>query len=76
MSCSATETCHTPKLTRLLSIPTVNSSIDLEGTDDSGFKTLDKAVTRPVEISLGKFKPGLVVTRSGQMIKPPNRLRL
>ena len=53
----------------VISVPTVDNDIELEGSDDSGCKSSDTAITRPSE-----SEPGPVVTRSGRVIKPPNRL--
>ena len=53
----------------VISVPTVDNDIELEGSDDSGCKSSDSARTRPSE-----SEPGPVVTRSGRVIKPPNRL--
>ncbi|KAK2549424.1 hypothetical protein P5673_030098 [Acropora cervicornis] len=52
-----------------ISVPTVDNDIELEGSDESGCKSSDTAITRPCE-----SEPGPVVTRSGRVIKPPNRL--
>ena len=52
-----------------ISVPTVDNDIELEGSDDSGCNSSDTAITRPSESG-----PGPVVTRSGRVIKPPNRL--
>ena len=53
----------------VISAPTVDNDIELEGSDDSGCKSSDTAIARPSE-----SEPGPVVTRSGRVIKPPNRL--
>ena len=60
----------------VISRPTFDSSIEVEASAYSGFKGPDKAVTRLIETSQGEFKPGVVIPRSGQVIKPPNRLSL
>ena len=53
-------------------VPTVENDIELESSDDSGCKGPNTAITRPIEPSHSKSEPGLVVTRSGQVIKAPN----
>ena len=53
----------------VISVPTVDNDIELEGSNDSGCKSSDAGITRPSE-----SEPGPVVTRSGRVIKPPNRL--
>ena len=53
----------------VISVPNVDNDIELEGSDNSGCKSSDTAITRP-----GESEPDPVVTRSGRVIKPPNRL--
>ena len=58
----------------VISLPTVDDDIELEGNDDSGCKSSDTTITRPIEPNHSESEPGPVVTRSGRVIKPPNRL--
>ena len=58
----------------VISVPTVDNDIELEGNDDSGCKGSDTTITRPIEPNHSESEPGPVVTRSGRVIKPPNRL--
>jgi len=58
----------------VIAVPTVENNIVLESSEDSGCKSPDTAITRPTEPSHSKSEPGLVVTRSGRVIKPLNRL--
>lgn len=58
----------------IISVPTVDDNIELEGNDDSRCENPDTVITRPIEPSHSESKPGLVVTRLGKVIKPPNRL--
>ena len=58
----------------VIAVPTVENGIELESSDDSGCKSPDTAITRPIEPSRSKSEPGRVVTRSWRVIKPPNRL--
>ena len=46
----------------LLSVPTVENDIESESSDDSGCKSPDTAITRPIEPSHSKSEPGRVVT--------------
>ena len=45
----------------VISVPTVDNDIELEGSDDSGCKSSDTAITRPCE-----SEPGPMVTRTGE----------
>ena len=58
----------------VIAIPTVENDVELESSDDSRCKSPDTAITGPVEPSHSKSEPGRVVTRSGRVVKPPNRL--
>jgi len=54
----------------VIAVPTVENDIKLESTEDSGCKSPDTAITRPIEPSHSKFEPGVVATRSERVIKP------
>jgi len=58
-----------------IAVPTVENYIELESSEGSGCKSLDTAITRPIEPSHSKSEPGPVVSRSGRVIKPPQRKR-
>ena len=60
----------------VIAVPTVENDIELESSDDSGCESPDTAITRPIEPTHSKSEAGPVVTRSGRVIKPPNRLSL
>ena len=60
----------------VIAVPTVENDIELESSDDSGCESPDTAITRPIEPTHSKPEDNPVVTRSGQVIKPPNRLSL
>ena len=58
----------------VIAVPTVENDVELESSDDSRCKNPDTAITGPTEPSHSKSEPGQVVTRSGRVVKPPNRL--
>ena len=58
----------------VIAVPTVENDIELESSDNTGCKSPDTAITGPIEPSHSKSEPGRVVTRSGRVVKPPNRL--
>ena len=68
------DNCERSRKSDVISVPTVDNDIELEGTDDSGYKGSHTAITRPIEPNHSESEPGPVVTRSGRVIKPPNRL--
>ena len=58
----------------VIAAPTVENDIKLKSSDESGCKSPDTAITGPIETSHSKSEPSPVVTQSGQVVKPPNRL--
>ena len=58
----------------VISLLTIDNDIELKGNDDSGCKSSGTAITRPIEPNHSESEPGAVLTRSGRVIKPPNRL--
>ena len=63
-----------PHKSDVIAVPTVENVIELESSDNSGWKSPDTSITGPIELSYSKSEPGRVVTQSGRVVKPPNRL--
>ena len=61
---------------RVICVPVVDNDASLEGGDNSGLHIPDKVTTETVMPGHSESKPGEVVTRSGRLVKPPNRLNL
>ena len=60
----------------VIAVPVVHDDSNVESGDNSGLQSPDQVVTKPVMPSHSESRPRQVVTRSGWVIKRPERLHL
>ena len=60
----------------VIAVPVVDDNSNVESGNNSGLRSPDQVVTKPVMPSHAEFRPCQVVIRSGRVINRPDRLNL